>query len=658
MVKTYFNDAVVGNSSMLACVSADGELLRLFWPNIDYPQHIDKMAVGIFFPERRSETLWLESNSWLHEQRYITDTNMLETCFESRELGIRAVQLDFVLLKEDILIRRYRVKNMTKCAVDIGFMVYSSVISSTKDMGCTLFDFDTDALIHYRYGSYMSVFSDIEACEFQVGNNAFDSAKQAELRKGFDSIGMAHDGAVSWKLGRLSGGEARNFTLYICLSHTLKEVKRLTAAARTYDVEAEIINTEKYWHDYIKSAKYIDLIERVNPERLSDIKKEDILDLYKRSLLVFKLMSDANTGGILAAPELDEGFTRSGGYAYCWGRDAAFITEAFDKCGLTYIVDRFYDWAVRTQDENGAWHQRYHMNGTLAPSWGLQIDETGTLLWGMLKHYGVTKDRDFLLRMWDSVKRGVEFLISFIDRDTGLPAPSYDLWEERFGEHAYSSAAVCSGIKAGAEIAGIIGAPPELISRWQEASESIKQSIERVLWNEELGRFIRSVRTKLNPWGDEYSEKRIVMQVNPKGYCRELTLEDWTVDVSLLGVAIPFGVFDVDDIRVRSTAETIERVLASLGTGGIKRYENDTYVGGNPWIVTTLWLAVYHIKVKNWAKALKYFEWAVKSRTGLGLLPEQVNKDTGRPAWVIPLTWSHAMFVLTLTELLDLGILL
>lgn len=38
-------------------------------------------------------------------------------------------------------------------------------------------------------------------------------------------------------------------------------------------------------------------------------------------------------------------------------------------------------------------------------------------------------------------------------------------------------------------------------------------------------------------------------------------------------------------------------------------------------------------------------EWACGVQTPLGLLPEQVHA-VGSPAWVLPLTWSHAMLVL------------
>jgi len=94
-------------------------------------------------------------------------------------------------------------------------------------------------------------------------------------------------------------------------------------------------------------------------------------------------------------------------------------------------------------------------------------------------------------------------------------------------------------------------ASEELIEKWEKAASDMKASIEKNFWRDEAGRFIRSVRTKLNPWGSEHSPYTTVIKVNEKGYFRDVTLEDWTIDVSLLGVSIPFGVFDVHDERVK-----------------------------------------------------------------------------------------------------------
>ncbi len=642
MTKTYFNDAIVGNSRMLVCLNQKGELERLFWPHIDYPQHVEKLVTGIFDVRHRNSTSWFGEDNWQRGQSYVDDTNILKTSFKDSGRGLYVEQFDFVLPERDVFIRQYEIENIGSQDLDLGFIQYSSMITTTPELRSTLFDFGTDSFIHYRHNYYISVSSDIEVFQFQLGNNAIDAARYTEL-SGYENIGMMRDGALSWRLGIIKPGEKKHFNMFICAAATLKEVKILNRKCKSMDVREQHQNTKKYWIDLLDSARQI---KTGNP---------DIDRLYKRSLLVFKLMSDEQTGGLLASAEIDESFSKCGRYAYCWGRDAAFITSALDVSGLSKAVDKFYDWAVSTQDDDGSWYQRYYMDGNLAPSWGMQIDETGTLIWGMLKHYEVTKEKGFLESMWNTVEKGVEFLVKFIDPETGLPKPSYDLWEERVGEHTYSSAAVYGGIKAGAKIAEILDAPQETILNWNSVAQKLKKSIETNLWKAEANRFIRSVRTKLNPWGSEHSHHTTVVEVNSKGYRRDVTLEDWTVDISLLGVTIPFEVFEANDKRVAGTVEAIERALTSQSSGGIKRYENDNYIGGNPWVLTTLWVALYHIETGNLEKAKSYFNWAVKSRTKLGLLPEQVSKDTGMPCWVIPLTWSHAMFVLVLDKLIEAG---
>jgi len=654
MAKTYFNNAIIGNSSMLGCLTDKGELVRLFWPHIDFPQHIDKLAAGIFFTDRANSTMWLEGNEWQHSQSYIKDTNIVETVCINSKKGFRAVQVDFVLPDKDVLVRRYEIENIANHGKDIGFILYSAGISNAYDPGSVLFDFDSDSVVNYRPGYYISISADRDVYRFQLGSDAYKSAKHSDL-KGCDDFKMVPESALSWKLGKLGKGEKKVINVIICASRTLNGVRMLTRSMKGSDLLLEYENTRLCWLNYIKQAKYVERISELKALKIEGAGKEEAEELYKRSLLVFKLMADKTTGGLMAAPENDEEFGKCGGYAYCWVRDAAFITGALDRCGLSGIVDKFYEWAVKIQDDSGIWHQRYHMDGNLAPSWGEQIDETGALIWGMLKHYEAVKDMEFLENMWDSIQKGVNFLLCFIDHETGLPKPSYDLWEERVGEHTYSSAAVYAGIKAGVEIAGRLGVCKDLTGRWQAAAEGIRCAMEQSLWKEEYGRFLRSIRAELHPWENEYSNDKIRVTSNPKGCCRDVAIEDGTVDVSLLGVAIPFEVFEVEDYRVKSTVDAIERAITSPTVGGIKRYEDDIYIGGNPWILATLWVALYYVRAGDFKKARGYFDWVLKSRTSLGLLPEQVSKDTGEPAWVIPLTWSHAMFVLVLTELLDKG---
>ncbi|HEV7235967.1 MAG TPA: hypothetical protein VGN15_07290, partial [Ktedonobacteraceae bacterium] len=59
-----------------------------------------------------------------------------------------------------------------------------------------------------------------------------------------------------------------------------------------------------------------------------------------------------------------------------------------------------------------------------------------------------------------------------------------------------------------------------------------------------------------------------------------------------------------------------------------------------------LWLALQDMGSGQQARALHLYSWVLEHRTSLDLLPEQVDRTTGEPCWVVPLGWSHAMFIL------------
>lgn len=674
MGKTYINKMVAGNSGMLACIDKDGELVRLFWPDIDFPQHIERFLVGIVCPERWQGASWLcgregngtegqgscptsgaaghvpEPGTWQTSQYYITDTNIAVTEFINETAGLKIVQKDFALPDWDVFTRYYEIFNMYTTPLTLGFTVYSASISTMPDTAGVMFLQDPPALMHYRHGYYYAIASDRKPAQYQLGGNALENAQRCDL-KGNDTIGMMKEGSLAWQPETLAAGGRTSFSLRICFARDSRDLNRLLRKVTGNDPAADLKATEAYWLAYLGRARQI----RTGQGKIDE--------LYKRSLLVFALMTNKRTGALLAAPEIDEGFTKCGRYAYCWGRDAAFVTGAMDKCGLTEQSEAFYRWAAAVQDENGGWQQRYYMDGNLAPSWGLQIDEGGSIIWGILRHYKAAGNIDFLKEMWPAVAKGVEFLLSYTDDETGLPWLSFDLWEERLGEHAYSTAAVCAGIEAGAEIADILGesdmpVPGELRTiseKWRASAGKLREALEKNFWKPEWNRFVRSIRVKLNGWGEEHTDEKVWLKQNGFGMAGDYSLLDGTIDISLLGLTVPFGMYAADDPRMRSTAEAVERRLTVEKTGGLMRYEYDGYVGGNPWILTTLWAALYHIEIRSYGRAREYLEWAVRGATEQGLLPEQIGKETGRPVWVIPLTWSHAMFVLVLDGLIAAG---
>jgi GH15 family glucan-1,4-alpha-glucosidase len=257
--------------------------------------------------------------------------------------------------------------------------------------------------------------------------------------------------------------------------------------------------------------------------------------------------------------------------------------------------------------------------------------------------------------MWPAVVRAADFLKNCLDPETGLPQPSFDLWEERKGEHTYSTAAVIAGLHAAAEMGCLLGAAQETIQGWLLCASQIRQAMMKELVDPETGVFLRSVRTKLNPWGKEPSDQTVWIPVNPKGFSWEVSLADRKMDISLLGPLVPFRILAPDDPYVRNTAVRLEKLLTCEKAGGMLRYEEDHYAGGNPWVIATLWMGMYYLETGKMKKAEECLHWSIRCSTHLDLLPEQADRQDGRPVWVIPLTWSHAMFVLALIKYLDSG---
>ncbi|XEC94647.1 glycoside hydrolase family 15 protein [Paenibacillus tarimensis] len=641
--KPYVIDAVIGNSKFLASLGSNGRMYRMWWPNIDFPQHVDVIRSGI---RLGGAVTWFddEEDGWKQDAAYTDRTNIIEVSSYSERYPVSVKLTTFAVPGEDFIVRHYAFTNTSsESAIDSEFVLYSSFrIAENQLYNSTMFDENRDALAHFRREYFFMLGSSNVCTKFQAGGSAWEKVLEGQLNG--NEIDMAGDGAMSWNI-QLPPGGSSDITVYIAAGHSREEAGEVLARAKTKGIENWLEATTSYWHSFLAGTVPC------------PIDNEAVRRLYERSLLTMKLMSDEQTGTVIAAPEFDEHFSRCGGYAYSWGRDAAFIATAMDRSGLTSLSEKFYDWSLSAQDKDGSWQQRHYHDGRLAPSWGLQIDEGASLLWGMWQHFERTGNTEFAARMWPAVQAGAGFLLSFIDPETGLPLPSKDLWEERTAEHVYSAAAVFGGLKASAAFAAHHG-DKALTEKWDAAAEAIRSSLLRSCWNEEKQSFYRGLKLQVSE--EAYSEAAaqslpVRSCTTSKGYVRYELFYDPIVDISLIGLSVPFGVLPADDPRMEKTADTIERLLTVETVNGIKRYENDHYIGGNPWILTTLWLCHYRISQGNIESAERLFKWALDHQTRLGLLPEQVDKSSGDTAWVVPLTWSHAMFVLAVHMLTESG---
>lgn len=645
--KPYLVDAIAGNSAMLASLGQTGRLYRLWWPHIDYPQHVDEIRTGLKIGFAPGGVTWFDDPAagWQHTANYVPHTNAYRVISTHQDEPVTVEQTDFAAPGQPLFVRGYRLTNHGHEARDLEFYHYGSFrIMDNELYATTEFRGEQDALLHFRHEYAFAVGSSEVCSGYQAGNGAWYGAANGYLNG--NGIDMQPDGALKWSFGSVEPGQSVEFPVYIAAGHSRSEALAALTLAKCKPYTEWYNEMESYWAEYLTRAAPC-------PGGSEAVKA-----LYERSLLAMKLMADEATGTIVAAPEFDEYYSRCGGYAYSWGRDAAFVTTAFNKAGLESLTEKFYDWSITAQEPDGSWQQRHYHDGRLAPSWGFQIDEGSSLLWGMWEYYMHSGEQEaFLERMWPSVEKGATFLHQYLDPETGLPLPSKDLWEEREAQHTYSAAAVYGGLTAAAAFAKRKGRA-ELAAKWDEAAQGISAAIEAQCWNEPRGSYFRG--RKLTVAKHEYEAaiargEAGLVQKRDKGYERYVLEVDPIIDISLLGISVPFGAVDVDHPRMVQTADTIQQLLTSPHVGGIKRYENDNYIGGNPWILTTLWLGHYRTLQGRYEDARQLLDYAVKHVTSSGLLPEQVDRETGATAWVVPLTWSHAMFVLAVHLLAEKG---
>ena len=237
-----------------------------------------------------------------------------------------------------------------------------------------------NSLIQYNFDYEYCIFSNEKISSYQL-HDVESNFNSGEIW-GKDYIGMSRDSAISYDIGTLKPGEEKSFNLFVLIQKNKQEesiggANKKIEKIKKYEVDKKIHETSIYWKKYLKEHINID----------TNYFNEKVNEIYKRSILLFPILANNETGGIMAAPEIDEEKSKCGGYAYCWPRDSVFVTKALDLLKMQDISEKFYlKFCKDTQSKNGMWEQRFYTNGNLAPCWGYQIDETASVIYGINEH--------------------------------------------------------------------------------------------------------------------------------------------------------------------------------------------------------------------------------------------------------------------------------
>ena len=579
----------------------------------------------------------------IYNQYYTEDTNILNTEILNTYFNLKIKQTDFVLLKDSVLIKKYIFENKNSIELNINFLIHSKLLSDYNNM--VGYIVKENILIQYKHNTEFCVFYNKELLSYQLNDtqNNINSGIIADK----DYIGMSSDSSISYNIGNLKPNETKEIIIYVSIIENKKEIdlQEKLKSIKKLDAQKEETLVKKYWKKYVKDHNTLQM-----PEEDTEYNKK-LNKIYKRTILLFPLLMNQETGGISAAIEVDENITKCGKYAYCWPRDAVFITKALDILNMTKETEKFYKiFCKNTQSKNGMWEQRFYTDGKLAPCWGYQIDETASVVYGINEHYKKTKEMKFLKDTLKICESATKFLYIYMDNILGtrdesdivkneieetyhtkgrekLPL-SYDIWEMHEGVHLYSLASIY----------GAFNSMLEIYDNIKEQYTDNRLKLENIHKNEiKIKKYIEELKKYISKNLYDATTKTLLRNLNDK-----------KTDISILGVVEPFGLFAPEEKKIKNTIEKINLTLRTY-TGGYLRFEQDHYMEGqNPWPIATLWMAMYYDKIGKKEEASECIRFVVNSCNEHGLLAEQIDNKTMTPNWVIGLGWSHAMFILSL----------
>lgn len=657
-------DLPIGNGSFLVNFDQTYQLRDLYWPHVGLENH-SKGQVFRFGVWVEGRFKWLDDPGWRRSLQYMGETLVTEVTLAHDELQIELVCHDAVDFHENLYLRRMDINNLADRAREVRLFFHHDLHISSHEVGDTAYyEPERRAVYHYKGPRWFLING---ATPGKRPEDAADTVSGWHV--GLQQWACGHKGVHSlqgtWKDaedGLLSGNPIAqgsvdstvgiHLTLppqttqtayyWMAVGEDFEEVTRLNRSVRHRGPWHFINRTASYWHLWLK----------VNRPDFADLPPE-VSRLYALSLLIIRTQID-NGGAILAANDSDIASAVRDTYSYMWPRDGALVAHSMAMAGYLRVSQAFYAFCRDILSKEGYLLHKYNPDGTLASSWHpwirdghkdlpIQEDETALVLWALWNHFEKWRDVEYVKPLYRSlIVRAADFMVGYRDKNTGLPLPSYDLWEERRGVLAFTTAAVWAGLTAAGNFADAFG-EKTAAEQYRAAAAEIKAGTEAVLYRPDLDRFIRMANKKPDGSWDS----------------------DTVLDASLFGLWY-FGMFPADDPRIVRTMRAIrERLWIRTGVGGVARYENDYYhqqsqdianVPGNPWFICTLWLGQWTIATATRREDLKpavdMLRWCATHGLASGVLAEQVHPESHAPLSVSPLTWSHATYVAALQEYL------
>lgn len=618
--------SAAGNGLSLATFGRAGEIMGFFYPRIDHAQNVREgmPAVRLIDDAGGGSFLWCFQECWRVAQSFEPASNVLITRLAHRDIDLTIEFGDVIPPGERALLRRVVV---TK-GPDVGpvqFMHYFWFVAGDAETRNGVRAIPGRNLVLQYYRDTVLAVGATEPFAAQCGSRSSGGDSSTK-----DAMQTGHLGSVPQAIGRADfaiGFEPVD-------TPTWQTTIILTAGPSHAAAESAVTRlTDVRYEEAVQSAG-----RRVAAE-LDDAGAcplPELADAFDRAVISLHDLFDESEGTFIAAPEFDPGYELSGGYGYCWPRDAAICALAMQRIGRPDKARRFFEWSARALLPGGHWHQRYWTDASPAPAWcvrddEIQLDQTCAVVHAAgLFARRLGEDRDaFVDGYRPTAEAATRAILDYIGEDH-LHRTATDLWENCVGTFAYTQAGVIAALQEADEVFG--------------------------LDRDRTGPGVRAtLREKLIATFWQPDRKRWLRRVTPDGH------PDLTLDSSAMGIINPWAVLDLADPTDRQLAlATLDGISTNLrsevkGGGAILRFEGEAYMGGGPGCVNTLWLALCRLQLAGTATdtterqqqrdaALDDVRIALANASPTGQLPELIPK-MDFDYWAAPHAWASSLLI-------------
>jgi oligosaccharide amylase len=639
----------LGNGKVLIGLDEYGRVKDFYYHYAGLEDHVSEHLVhkiGVFVEDSFN---WLGDGSWEIEIGSQKDTMASDIRAVNKTIGIELNFTDVVYNEKNIFIREIVTKNLFDRRRKLKIFFNQQFNIAQTHVGDTAYYAPRcKAVIHYK-GRRVFLINALDngkgITDYGVGllgiegkDGTYKDAEDGSLSKNPIEHGQV-DSVVAIDL-QIEPNKAKTSYYWICVGKSIGGAMKLNEFVLRRHPLKIMKTTIDYWRAWVGHQKFS--FYGLEPE---------VVNLFNKSLINIRTHVSSN-GAIIASGDSDLLQFGRDTYSYVWPRDAAFCAIALQRSGDFNASRRFFRYCADIITPEGFFMHKYRPDKSLGSSWHpwvsggkkqlpIQEDETALVMYALWQHYILSKDLEFIEEIYnDLIKKATEFMVSYIDEKTGLPKPSYDLWEQTYGVSTFTASTVFGALKASARFAGMLG-KVESEKKYLKVSDGIQKAIMKYLYDKKGGYFYKQV---------SMNKGNMVV--------------DKTIDMSSVYGIFKFEVLPISDKRLKLAMEkAVERLTVKTEVSGIARYEGDSYhhaggdIPGNPWIITTMWLAQYYIalakNVSEMKEVFRWFKWAVKYAGSAGILPEQLNPYTSEYLSATPLAWSHAEYITTVIEYLE-----